>query len=74
MPVSQIPITHVDAKSRTGAFYLPSKFRSRTIPLMLVFHGKFGTGMGMVNTFVVRPGSVACISDSGSCGSSCRVM
>lgn len=53
-PAFQVPITYATAHSRTGAFYLPSKFRSRAIPVMLLFHGLHGNGLGMIPIFKVR--------------------
>ena len=50
----QIPIAHASDRSRTGAFYLPSKFRKRSVPVLLAFHGIYGSGREMVDVFRVR--------------------
>ena len=63
----QLPISFKDAHFRTGAYYLPSRFRGRSIPIMVIFHGFMGTGLVMLHPFTrMRPGSM------GGCQYLCR--
>ena len=50
----QVPYVFANEARRSGAYYLPSQYRVRILPLMLVFHGLEGNGVGMVNTFKVH--------------------
>lgn len=53
--VLQVGVTFSYDSSRSGTFYLPSKFRGRAVPLMLAFHGLKGDGRGLVNALKVLP-------------------
>ena len=50
----QIGVAFSNDSTRTGTFYLPSEFRGRAVPLMVVFHGLKGDGRGLVNALKVR--------------------
>lgn len=52
--VLQIPLKYKDAAYRTGTYFLPSQYRYRAVPVLVVFHGLEGNGLGMVQAFMVR--------------------
>lgn len=47
--VGEIGLTYTVDAARSGTFFLPSKFRGRAVPLMMVFHGMAGNGREMVS-------------------------